>query len=67
MTQDEIKTQVYEVLQKRGTDGAMLDELADDPSIAPAGRHAIESALEALRQEKKVIGRDPIHGWVAND
>lgn len=64
---DELKRRVYEFLKSHGSDGAMLDDLLDDPEIGSVGRQSVSDALKELQAENKVVGRDPIYGWVVRD
>jgi hypothetical protein len=61
--EDNLKKRIFDFLKSQGEEGAMLDDLMEQPSISYAGRPAVTEALEALKKEEKIVGVDPVYGY----
>ena len=64
---DDLKKRIYDFVQSRGDDGAMLDDLMQQPDIKLAGLPAVAEAVEALKKEQKLAGFDPVFGYRVSD
>ena len=61
MTNDELKTRIFDFIKSRDED-AMLDDLMEQPDIGAAGRQVVAEVAGELKREGKIEGRDLFYG-----